>query len=374
MQKGMTIVYGVKSGLYVNLTNRCPCACTFCIRKNADKVYEEPDTLWLEHEPSFSEVRAAFEAQDMSRYTEVVFCGYGEPTEALDVMLETAAFVKEHYKIPVRLNTNGLGNLINGKRIEPLLEGLVDTVSVSLNTSDVENYLRVVRPGFGAESFESMLDFARECKKYVPNVVMTTVDTTISHEDEKCCAEICRGLGVSYRIREYSAPDEGDSSKGTVSKPRSQLTTLCYIEKGDSYLMLHRVSKKNDINHDKWIGVGGHFERDESPEDCLLREVKEETGLTLNGYRFRGIVTFISDGSEAEYMCLYTSDDFSGTLIDCDEGKLEWIKKADFMKLEHWEGDAIFLKLIEEDAPFFSLKLVYTNGRLVESVLNGRKL
>ena len=229
-----------------------------------------------EHEPSFSEVRSAFEAQDMSRYTEVVFCGYGEPTEALDVMLETAAFVKEHYKIPVRLNTNGLGNLINGKRIEPLLEGLVDTVSVSLNTSDVENYLRVVRPGFGAESFESMLDFARECKKYVPNVVMTTVDTTISHEDEKCCAEICRGLGVSYRIREYSAPDEGDSSKGTVSenkstlkdtdavvetetgtgeKPRSQLTTLCYIEKGDSYLMLHRVSKKNDINHDKCIGV-----------------------------------------------------------------------------------------------------------------------
>ena len=165
MQKGMTIVYGVKSGLYVNLTNRCPCACTFCIRKNADKVYEEPDTLWLEHEPSFSEVRAAFEAQDMSRYTEVVFCGYGEPTEALDVMLETAAFVKEHYKIPVRLNTNGLGNLINGKRIEPLLEGLVDTVSVSMNASDVENYLRDVRPGFGAESFESMIDFARECKK-----------------------------------------------------------------------------------------------------------------------------------------------------------------------------------------------------------------
>ena len=165
-----------------------------------------------------------------------------------------------------------------------------------------------------------------------------------------------------------------ETETGTGEKPRSQLTTLCYIEKGDSYLMLHRVSKKNDINHDKWIGVGGHFERDESPEDCLLREVKEETGLTLNGYRFRGIVTFISDGSEAEYMCLYTSDDFSGTLIDCDEGKLEWIKKADFMKLEHWEGDAIFLKLIEEDAPFFSLKLVYTNGCLVESVLNGRKL
>lgn len=152
---------------------------------------------------------------------------------------------------------------------------------------------------------------------------------------------------------------------------KSQLTTLCYIEKGDSYLMLHRISKKNDINKDKWIGVGGHFEAGESPEDCLLREVKEETGLTLNSFKFRGIVTFLSDDDPAEYMCLYTSDDFSGELIECDEGKLEWIKKSDFMKLEHWEGDLIFLDLIEKNAPFFSLKLVYKNGVLVDHVLHG---
>ena len=155
---------------------------------------------------------------------------------------------------------------------------------------------------------------------------------------------------------------------------KSQLTTLCYIEKDDSYLMLHRIKKVNDINKDKWIGVGGHFEAQESPEDCLLREVKEETGLTLNSYRFRGIVTFDSDDDPAEYMCLYTSDDFSGELIDCDEGKLEWIKKEDFINLEHWEGDLIFLDLIKRNEPFFSLKLTYSHGKLTEAILNGRKL
>ena len=129
---------------------------------------------------------------------------------------------------------------------------------------------------------------------------------------------------------------------------KSQLTTLCYLEKGDSYLLLHRIKKENDINHDKWIGVGGHFEAGESPEDCLVREVKEETGLTLNSWSFRGIVTFLSDDDPAEYMCLYTSDDFSGELKECDEGVLEWIPKADFLKLEHWEGDVIFLDLLQK--------------------------
>lgn len=155
---------------------------------------------------------------------------------------------------------------------------------------------------------------------------------------------------------------------------KSQLTTLCYIEKNNSYLMLHRVTKKNDINHDKWIGVGGHFEFQESPEDCLLREVKEETGLTLVSYKFRGIVTFLSDDDEAEYMCLYTSDDFTGNLIDCDEGKLEWVPFEKIEDLELWEGDKIFLRLLKENAPFFSLKLVYKNGDLKESILNGKKI
>ena len=153
------------------------------------------------------------------------------------------------------------------------------------------------------------------------------------------------------------------------------LTTLCYIEKDDSYLMLHRVSKKNDINKDKWIGIGGHFQLNESPEDCLLREAREETGLTLTSYKFRGIVTFITDGlDEAEYMHLYTADRFEGEMIACDEGTLEWVPKEKVKELNLWEGDLIFFKLLEEDAPFFSLKLVYQGDMLVEAVLDGKRL
>ena len=140
---------------------------------------------------------------------------------------------------------------------------------------------------------------------------------------------------------------------------RSKLTTLCYIEKDDSYLMLHRVSKKHDVNKDKWIGIGGHFEENESPEECLLREAKEETGLTLTNWSFRGIVTFISEGWDTEYMCLYTADGYEGEMIPCNEGVLEWVKKEDLLKLNLWEGDKIFLKLLQENAPFFSLKLAY---------------
>ena len=151
------------------------------------------------------------------------------------------------------------------------------------------------------------------------------------------------------------------------------LTTLCYIEKDNCYLMLHRVSKKNDINKDKWIGVGGHFQVNESPEECLLREVKEETGLSLTSYRFRGIVTFITDRlEEAEYMHLYTADTFEGELISCNEGTLEWVPKKDIYQLNLWEGDFIFHRLIDEDAPFFSLKLRYEGNRLVEASLDGK--
>lgn len=153
------------------------------------------------------------------------------------------------------------------------------------------------------------------------------------------------------------------------------LTTLCYIEKDDSYLMMHRISKKNDVNKDKWIGVGGHFQTDESPEECLLREVKEETGLTLTDYHFRGIVTFICDkAEEAEYMHLFTADGFEGELTSCEEGTLEWIPKSDIYQLNLWEGDIIFHRLLDEDAPFFSLKLVYKGDTLVEAILNGEEL
>ena len=155
---------------------------------------------------------------------------------------------------------------------------------------------------------------------------------------------------------------------------RSKLTTLCYIEKGDSYLMLHRVSKKHDVNKDKWIGIGGHFEENESPEECLLREAKEETGLTLTSWKFRGIVTFISEGWNTEYMCLYTADGYEGEIIPCNEGVLEWIRKEDLLKLNLWEGDKIFLTLLQENAPFFSLKLAYKGDVLTEAVLDGKKL
>lgn len=152
------------------------------------------------------------------------------------------------------------------------------------------------------------------------------------------------------------------------------LTTLCYIEKDDSYLMLHRIKKEKDINKDKWIGIGGHFESGESPEECLLRETLEETGLTLTSYRFRGIVTFLCDDITDYYMCLYTADGFTGTLKDCSEGTLEWVQKDELTKLNLWEGDLIFFRLLKENAPFFSLKLCYRNNVLTQAALNGKQL
>jgi 8-oxo-dGTP diphosphatase len=149
-----------------------------------------------------------------------------------------------------------------------------------------------------------------------------------------------------------------------------KLTTLCYIEKDDSYLMLHRVKKENDLNHDKWIGVGGKFEQDETPEECLLREVQEETGLTLTKYRFRGIVTFLSDEWEGEYMHLYTATEYTGELTECSEGCLEWVRKKDIEKLHIWEGDKIFFRLLDENLPFFSLKLRYEGDTLVETAVD----
>lgn len=151
-------------------------------------------------------------------------------------------------------------------------------------------------------------------------------------------------------------------------------TTLCYIEQDERYLMLHRVKKEKDVNQDKWIGVGGKFEDRESPEDCLLREVREETGLTLTAYRYRGLVTFICPPWPTEYMHLFTADGFTGTLSPCDEGDLEWVPKKDLGRLNLWEGDHIFLQLLAENAPFFSLKLVYEGDVLVSAVLNGRTL
>lgn len=151
-------------------------------------------------------------------------------------------------------------------------------------------------------------------------------------------------------------------------------STLIYVERGDEYLMLHRTKKENDLNHDKWIGIGGKFEENESPEDCMLREAQEETGLTLTSWRYRGIVTFLSDTWETEYMHLFTADQWTGSLRECDEGDLEWIKKRELLSLKLWEGDKIFLRLLDTDESFFSLKLKYEGDTLVLAVLNGKEL
>ena len=147
-------------------------------------------------------------------------------------------------------------------------------------------------------------------------------------------------------------------------------TTLCYIEKDGAYLMIHRVKKKNDMNHDKWIGVGGKFENAETPFDCARREIKEETGLTVTELNYRGLVTFVSDLYGTEYMHLFTADKFEGEIdYDCDEGRLEWVRKEDVASLPIWEGDKIFFDLLERESRFFSLKLCYEGDKLVSHTL-----
>lgn len=202
MKKGMTLLYKVRGNLYVNLTNRCPCACTFCLRSTRETMDEGQHTLWLEREPSAEEIIAEFQKWDLTPFKEIVFCGYGEPTERMDVITEVAQYLKAHYDNPLRVNTNGLGNLIHGKDITPMFQG-IDSVSISLNTPNADKYHDLVRSKFGDCSFDAMLKFAKDVAKYVPNVMMTTVETTITKEEEAQCQALCDSLGVTYRIREW---------------------------------------------------------------------------------------------------------------------------------------------------------------------------
>lgn len=197
-----SILYKVHNNLYVNLTNRCPCACQFCLRQTMDRIGES-DSLWLKEEPDYDTVVEEFSKFHMDDFGEVVFCGFGEPTEKLDLLLQVAKYVKDTFGKPVRINTNGLSDLINGRNTAPLLKGLVDTVSISLNTPDKDAYLELVRPKFGEQSFDALLRFAEECVKYVPNVVLSTVDTTLTKAQEERCAEICKKIGAKYRIRPW---------------------------------------------------------------------------------------------------------------------------------------------------------------------------
>lgn len=204
MKEGVTMVilYEVHDNLYVNMTNKCPCACTFCLRQTRDEM-NGSGSLWLEREPSVTEVKAEFEKFDMNKYREVVFCGFGEPTERLSDMLEVCKFIKERYAKPIRVNTNGLADLINGRNTAPEFEGLVDTVSISLNTPNPERYLELTRSKFGIQSFDAMIKFAESVRNYVGNVVLSTVSTTLTEDEEKQCAKICESIGVTYRIRPW---------------------------------------------------------------------------------------------------------------------------------------------------------------------------
>lgn len=197
----MTIFYEVNDNLYINLTNKCHCACTFCVRNESNGV-GDGNNLWLEKEPTLDEVKKAFDDLDISKYNEIVFCGFGEPLERLDSVIEVSKFLKEKTNKKIRINTNGLSDLINEKPTAHLLEGLIDSISISLNASDSEKYSKVCLPSFGEKSFEAILDFAKDCKKYIPSVTFTVVDCMDSDEIEKC-RKIANEIGVNFRIRAF---------------------------------------------------------------------------------------------------------------------------------------------------------------------------
>lgn len=187
--------------VYVNLTNLCPCSCTFCLRQT--KEMQESNSLWLKEEPTVDEVIKEFQKYDLDDFKEVVFCGFGEPMERVDDVVQIAGILKLYRQdLPIRINTNGLGNLIHQRDITPLLKGRIDIVSISLNAPDAKEYLELTRNKFGIESFQAMLDFAKECLQYVPHVVLSVVDIIGQEKIEKC-QKICDDIGVKLRVRPF---------------------------------------------------------------------------------------------------------------------------------------------------------------------------
>lgn len=209
----MTILYEVHNGLYVNMTNRCPCKCTFCLReeKNSSSLYGD---LWLEREPTVEEIKAEFEKRDLTKYTEIVFCGFGEPTVRLYDIFEVASFLRSITDLPIRINTNGMADLINKKNTAPDFEGLIDVVSISLNTPNKERYFELTKNKFGLDAFDAVLEFAKSVKLYVGKVVLSTVETTITRDEEKECQKIADELGVVYRIRPYEDYSDKANKQG----------------------------------------------------------------------------------------------------------------------------------------------------------------
>lgn len=198
----MNITYVLDGKLYLNITNKCPCACTFCIRKNGDGAYGS-DSLWLEHQPSEKEVIDALSRENLNKYDEIIFCGFGEPTSELELLKSAAKFIRSRTNSRIRINTNGLSDLINGRETASELRGLFDTVSISLNGSDAKEYCRVTQPKFGEEAFYSMLDFAKKAKEIFPEVILTVVDV-ISEEEIEKCRKLCEKIGIPLRVREYA--------------------------------------------------------------------------------------------------------------------------------------------------------------------------
>lgn len=193
------IVYTYGGSVYMNITNKCPCACTFCIRANGDGL-GSADSLWLGKDPSLDEIKAEIDNFDFSPYDEVIYCGYGEPTQALDNLIESARYIKSKYDIKVRLNSNGLADLINGKPTVPLLAEVVDTISISLNAPTAERYAEVSRPKFGLDSFPALVKFAAECKKAIPKVKFTVVDV-ITKDEIAACQKIADDMQIPLRVR-----------------------------------------------------------------------------------------------------------------------------------------------------------------------------
>lgn len=196
------ILYIYKNKVYLNITNKCPCACTFCIRSKKDAI-GNASSLWLNHNPSFEEVKKAIDDFNFDGFDEVIFCGYGEPTNSFDVLVQTAKYLRQKFGIKIRVNTNGLGSLVNERDISKELCDNVDAVSISLNCSNKEDYLETVRPKFGIKSYEEMLDFAKKCKKHTDNVMLSVVDV-IGKEEVKKCQKIADDLGIGLRVRVYS--------------------------------------------------------------------------------------------------------------------------------------------------------------------------
>ena len=192
---------GINKNIYVNLTNRCPCACTFCLRTT--KKMAESNSLWLKKEPTIEEVISEFESIDINLYNEIIFCGFGEPTERLDAIIEISKYIKNrNSNMSIRINTNGLGDLINNKEVAPSLKGLIDTISISLNAPTAEEFYEITKNKFGIASYEAMKKFAVTCKSYIPNVIFTVVDC-IGEDDIKASQKVCDELGITLRVRPF---------------------------------------------------------------------------------------------------------------------------------------------------------------------------